>query len=122
MPIKTRPRIGFSTRGNITVPDNRCRLNVRVSLSASFHERLERPVLRFAVNMGICPLKFNANTEIIALRNTTPTRYACVPGILSRGYKLYDLTIALNEKVRRYVKVGYLCEVLVSLRIKLIGK
>jgi hypothetical protein len=122
MPIKTRPRIGFSTRGNITVPDNRCGLNVRVSLSASFHERLERDVLHFAVNMGIGPLKFNANTEIIALRKTAPTRYAGVPGILSCGHKLYDLTVASNEEVRRYIKVGDLCEVLVCLRIKLIGK
>jgi hypothetical protein len=122
MPIKTWPRIGFSARGNITVPDNRCGLNVRVGLSASFHERLERDVLHFAVNMGIGPLKFNANTEIIALRKTAPTRYAGVPGILSRGHKLYDLTVASNEEVRRYIKVGDLCEVLVCLRIKRIGK
>jgi hypothetical protein len=53
--------------------------------------------------MGIGPLKFNANTEIIALRKTAPTRYACVPGILSRGHKLHDLTIASNEEVRRYI-------------------
>src|SRR5437763_14905402 len=99
-PVECRPAIALAAGRNVAVPGDGLRRQGGVSREKRRRECGQGLVLRPAVRGPVGPLELDADREIIARRTALVLGLAGVPGALSKGHVLHDLSVAPDERVR----------------------
>ena len=122
MPLKSRTRVCFSSRGNIAVANDTAVTHATVLSKQGIAYRCEGLVLDLSVGVIVGSLQLNTDTEVITVVPPAIAGAARMPCPLAQINKLHYLTAATDQQVGGNLGTADFVEKRMFIPVQTVGK